>query len=58
MIIFPSKRVDVTIVAYTGDSYYCAYGEEDVLKVPREAIDCHAIHVLNGIKDSYVITNK
>ena len=49
---------DVTIVAYTDDSYYCAYGEEDVLKVPRDAIDCHTVHVLNGIKDSFVITNK
>ena len=49
---------DVTIIAYSDDSYFCAYGEEDVLRVPKEAIDSHTIHILNGIKDSFIATNK
>ena len=45
---------DVTIIGYTDDSYICAYGREDVLFVPKEAIESHTIHVLNGIKDKFI----
>ena len=49
---------DVTIIGYADDSYICAYGREDVLFVPKAAIESHTIHVLTGIKDTFVKTNK
>ena len=44
---------DVTIIGYTNDSYFCSYGAEDVLMVPKDAIECHTIHIYNGLKYPY-----
>lgn len=40
----------VTIVAYDLHFYYCAYGENDVVKIPHSEIGKYPIYVTTGLK--------
>lgn len=39
----------VTIVGYDEDSYYCAYGGKDAVKIPKSAIEEHSIYTCGGL---------
>ena len=41
---------DITIFGYNKDFYYCTYGQEDALAVPKTAIEDYPIYVFKGIK--------